>query len=207
MKITHQKYPNHNLANENERGENLGVDFILSSILGILVVTIIYLIIPYENLGFQDYLKAFAIYLGVRFLYYFGFELLFSRTPGKFQTQTKVVNKEGNKPNVFQLLIRSLSRFISALSGITDDERAIHDSISNTFVIQDSKLKRIESRQPMILLFNLLIGVIWVYYFTMKPESPTTSTGLIIALILATMYAIMIMFRRIGSKRNPKKYR
>ena len=93
MKITHQKYPNHNLANETERGENLSIDFILSSILGILVVTIIYLIYPYENLGFSEYSKAFGIYLGVRFLYYFCFEAIYSRTPGKFQTQSKVVTK------------------------------------------------------------------------------------------------------------------
>jgi hypothetical protein len=40
MKITNNIYPNHNLANETERGENLAVDFILSSILGAVAVAI-----------------------------------------------------------------------------------------------------------------------------------------------------------------------
>ncbi|MEH6535444.1 MAG: RDD family protein [Psychroserpens sp.] len=207
MKITHTKYPEHNLANETERGENLGIDFILSSILGILVVSIIYIITPYANLGFEEYLKGFGVYLSVRFVYYFGFELLYSRTPGKFQTQTKVVNKDGVKPNIFQLLIRNISRFISVFSGISDDERAIHDTISNTFVIQDSKLKRIASRQTMILLFNLLLGVFWIYFFTKKSGKSSAELALLIALILATIYALIVGIRRIGSKVNIKKYR
>lgn len=207
MKITHQKYPNHNLANETERGENLGIDFILSSILGLLVVAIIYLIYPSIILGFSIYLKAFAIYLGVRFVYYFCFEVMYSRTPGKFQTQTKVVNKDGKKPSIFQLLIRSISRFISIFSGISDDERAIHDTISNTFVVQDSTLKRIESRQPMILLFNLLLVVCWIYYFTVNLDKSSSETALLLALILATVYAVLVGFRRIGKKKALKKYR
>ena len=202
MKITHKKYPNHNLANETERGENLSVDFILSSFLAVLIITIIYLIDTTIVLGFLTYLKAFSLYLGIRFIYYFGFELAYSRTPGKFQTQTKVVNKNGSKPNAFQLLIRNLSRFLSVLSGISDDERAIHDQISNTFVIQDSNLKKLESRQYMILLFNILLSIFWIYYFTEKTFKSSSKTALLTALILATIYAFIIMSKRIGKKTN-----
>jgi hypothetical protein len=132
---------------------------------------------------------------------------MYSRTPGKFQTQTKVVNKDGKKPSIFQLLIRSISRFISIFSGISDDERAIHDTISNTFVVQDSTLKRIESRQPMILLFNLLLVVCWIYYFTVNLDKSSSETALLLALILATVYAVLVGFRRIGKKKALKKYR
>ncbi|MDG5489938.1 RDD family protein [Psychroserpens sp. SPM9] len=208
MKITHQKYPEHHLANETERGENLGIDFILSSILGVGAVVIYFLIIDdYEPIPFKIKATAFLIYLAVRFAYYFCFEAIYGRTPGKFQTQTKVVDKHGNKPNLFQLLIRNLVRFISVLSGISDDERAIHDSASNTFVVQDSQLKRIESRQPMIVLFNLLISVFWIYYLTRTAGKSAEETALLIALILTTVYAIVVGFRRIGKKSNLKKYR
>jgi uncharacterized RDD family membrane protein YckC len=200
MKITHKKYLNHNLANENERGENLGVDFILSSILGIIVITIAYLIYPTTTIDFSSYLKAFGIYLGVRFVYYFGFELAFYRSPGKFQTQTIVVDKDGNKPSVLQLLVRSLARFITVISGISDDERAVHDQISNTFVVYDNNLKKIESRLYMILLFNILLGVGWVYYFTETTFKSSAKSALLTALILATFYAFAVMFRRIGKK-------
>ncbi|MEM5566010.1 RDD family protein [Psychroserpens sp. AS72] len=200
MKITNQKYPNHNLANETERGENLGIDFILSSVLGLLVLVLIYFIHPSIVLGFTTYLNGFGIYFGIRFLYYFSFEAIYSRTPGKFQTQSKVVDKNGNKPSIFQLLIRNLSRFLSVLSGISDDERAVHDQISNTFVIQDSNLKRVESRQYMIVLFNILIAIGWMYYFIETTFKSSAKFALLTALILATVYALTVMFKRIGKK-------
>lgn len=202
MKITNQIYPNHNLANETERGENLSVDFILSSILGAAAVAIYFLIIEdYTTIPFKIKATAFLIYLLVRFVYYFTFELLYSRTPGKFQTQSKVVNKDGEKPSVFQLLIRSLSRFISVFSGISDDERAVHDTISNTFVVQDGALKRVESRQYMILIFNVILGIVWLYYFTKMTGKSSSKNALLIALILVTIYAVLLGFRRISKKR------
>ena len=208
MKITHQIYPNHNLANETERGENLGIDFILSSILGVAAVLIYFLIIDdYVHIPFKIKATAFLIYLLVRFVYYFTFELLFNRTPGKFQTQSKVVNKDGAKPTVVQLFLRNISRFISVFSGISDDERAIHDQISNTFVVQDSSLKRVESRHYMILLFNVILGAFWIYYFTKKADKPSAELALRIALILATVYAAIVGYRRIGKKKSLKKYR
>ncbi|WP_052467111.1 RDD family protein [Psychroserpens damuponensis] len=201
MKITHNKYPNHNLATETERGENLGIDFILSSVLGITAVVIYFLLIDdYEYIPFKIKATAFLIYLVTRFVYYFVFELVFSRTPGKFQTQSKVVNKNGDKPNVIQLFTRSLSRFITLLSGISDDERAIHDQISNTFVVYDSQLKKVEARQYMIVLFNIIIALGWIYHFVETTFKSSLKFALLTALILATIYAFTVMFRRIGKK-------
>ena len=145
MKITNDKYKNLNLANEEERGENLIIDFIISSIFGLVIAF----------LTFKNFTVAFLIYLLVRFIYYLAFESLLGRTPGKYQTKTKVVNRIGEKPTLVQLIKRNLSRFVSILSGISDDERAIHDNLSNTFVIKNNELKKIEFKQPLILIFNL----------------------------------------------------
>ena len=130
--------------------------------------------------------------------------MLYSRTPGKFQTQTKVVDKDGNKPSVFQLFIRNLSRFLSVFSGISDDERAVHDQISNTFVVQDNNLKKVESRYYMIILFNVVLGVFWIYYFTETSFKSSAKFALLTTLILATVYALIVMFRRIGKKQISK---
>ena len=201
MKITNNIYPNHNLASETERGENLGIDFILSSIFGIVAVVIyFYLIEDYRVIPFKIKATAFLIYLLVRFAYYFCFEAIYSRTPGKFQTQSIVVDKDGNKASVFQLITRNLSRFLSVFSGISDDERAIHDQISNTFVIHDSKLKKVESRQYMIVLFNIIVAIGWIYYFVETSFKSSARSALLIVLILATLYAFTVLFRRIGKK-------
>jgi len=205
MKITNNIYPNHNLANETERGENLGIDFILSSIFGIAAVVIYFLLIDdYRVIPFKIKATAFLIYLLVRFTYYFCFEAIYSRTPGKFQTQSKVVDKDGNKPSVFQLIIRNLSRFLSVFSGISDDERAIHDQISNTFVVHDSTLKKVESRQYMIVLFNVIIAIGWIYYFVETTFKSSAKFALLTALTLATVYAFIVLFRRIGKKQIRK---
>jgi uncharacterized RDD family membrane protein YckC len=201
MKITNNIYPNHNLASETERGENLGIDFILSSIFGIAAVVIyFYLIEDYRVIPFKIKATAFLIYLLVRFAYYFCFEAIYSRTPGKFQTQSIVVDKDGNKASVFQLITRNLSRFLSVFSGISDDERAIHDQISNTFVVHDSELKKVESRQYMIVLFNIIVAIGWIYYFVETSFKSSARSALLIVLILATLYAFTVLFRRIGKK-------
>ena len=208
MKITNSIYPNHNLANETERGDNLGIDFIISSIFGLTAVVIYFATLEYgSHIPFKNKAIAFSIYLAVRFVYYFIFELWFSRTPGKFQTQTIVVNKDGGKPNVIQLLTRNIVRFISIISGISDDERALHDAASNTFVIQDSDLKKIELKRPWHLLINVTIGLLWMYYILKTPEKSSTETGLLITLILATIFAVIIGFRNLGKTSNQKKYR
>ena len=208
MKITNSIYPNHNLANETERGDNLGIDFIISSIFGLTAVVIYFATLEYgSHIPFKNKAIAFSIYLAVRFVYYFIFELWFSRTPGKFQTQTIVVNKDGGKPNVIQLLTRNIVRFISIISGISDDERAIHDVASNTFVIQDSNLKKIELKRFWHLLTTIAIGLLWMYYILKTPEKSSTETGLLITLILVTIFAAIIGFRNLGKTSNQKKYR
>jgi hypothetical protein len=52
----------------------------------------------------------------------------------------------------------------------------------------------------MILLFNILLGLVWIYYFTETTFKSSAKSALLIALILATLYAFTVLFRRIGKK-------
>lgn len=72
------------------------------------------------------------------FIYHFLFEYFFSRTPGKFITNTKVVDEDGNKPSTKILLIRNLCRLIPLdnLSFLIGD--GWHDEFSRTEVIRNS---------------------------------------------------------------------
>ena len=187
MKITNDKYKNLNLANEEERGENLIIDFIISSIFGLVIAF----------LTFKNFTVAFLIYLLVRFIYYLAFESLLGRTPGKYQTKTKVVNRIGEKPTLVQLIKRNLSRFVSILSGISDDERAIHDNLSNTFVIKNNELKKIEFKQPLILIFNLSLVGFWIYYFGTKSKLELIDKIMLVILILAFIYGLLFGIKKI----------
>ncbi len=187
MKINNKKYKNLTLANEEERGENLIIDFVISSVLGLVIAF----------LTFQNFTLAFIFYLFTRFIYYFLFESLFGRTPGKYQTQTKTLNQIGKKPTLFQLIIRNLSRFISILSGVSDNERAIHDNLSNTFVIKDTELKKIELKLPLILVFYLSINGYFIFYFGTKIELETIDFIFLIALIILFIYNLITGIKRI----------
>ncbi|BAO75339.1 RDD family protein [Winogradskyella sp. PG-2] len=184
MKITNKKYKNHNLANEDDRGENLIIDFIISSFLGILIGFLI----------FELFIYIIIVYFSVRFLYYFIFELAYGRTLGKFQTQTIVMNKDGNLPTMIQLIIRSLSRFISIFSGISDDERAIHDYSSNTYVIKDLNLRKIEIRQPLIFIFNQTLLGSLIYYIFNHHDLETIDIEMIALIVLVIAFISGLFF-------------
>jgi len=186
MKITNNVYQNLNLANEDDRGENLIIDFVISSFFGILIA----------YLTFTNYTVAFFTYAFVRFLYYFVFELVSGRTPGKYQTLTKVVNKNGNKPSIGQLIIRTLSRSITVFSGLSDDERTIHDNFSNTFVIKDLTLKKIEFKYPLILIFNLSILGCLIYYVSSKSVLETIDIIALFVLILAFVSGLIFGIKK-----------
>ncbi len=142
-------------ANEDERTENLMIDFFISSILAIVVMSF-----TYKNL-----LTSILTYYSVRFVYYFCFELILGKTLGKYQTQTKVVNKNEGKPTFLQLIIRNLVRFISISSFVGDDKRPIHDKISNTLVIKDFSHKKIEIKKNLnfVVSIILILGYLGVF--------------------------------------------
>ena len=74
----------------------------------------------------------------ILFFYYFLTETYFSRTFAKYFTQTIVVTKNGSRPKIHLIFIRTLSRFIP-LEGITflwGDFRGLHDLFSDTYVVR-----------------------------------------------------------------------
>ncbi|RBW62924.1 hypothetical protein DS884_01010 [Tenacibaculum sp. E3R01] len=153
MKLIKENNKEEAISNSDDRSENFIIDFWLSSLLSYLFIL----------LFDKGILISILLYYLVRFSYYFLFDFFYLRTPGKFETQNKVVNEKGGKPSFFQLMIRNLSRFFSLVSFVSDSEKTIHDEVSKTLVIKNIKLKKIEFKRMSIFLFYLLSFCYWVY--------------------------------------------
>lgn len=71
-------------------------------------------------------------------VYYLFFESLFHATPGKFITNSIVVNDSGERPRFVQILGRTFSRLIpfDAFTFFGDPSRGWHDSLPNTYVVE-----------------------------------------------------------------------
>ncbi len=180
MKIRNETHRNLNLATQDDRSENFRIDFLISSTIAIFIT-----ILTYDNLIFG--ILTFYI---VRFMYYFSLEMIFGQTISKLQTQTKVVNKKGEKPSVLNLLIRNASRFWSLLSGITDYERAIHDKLSDTFVIKDRSLQTFEINKALGLSSDLIIIGIVIYSFIVG-DNKTIMDFIMVAIFLILLFDII----------------
>lgn len=103
--------------------------FIFGIVLGI---TGLYFIIE----GMGDWFLGITIVV----LYYVIFESIWSKTPAKFITKTRVITEYGEKPNFKTILIRTLVRFVpfEAFSFLTSGRpRGWHDRWSKTIVIDD----------------------------------------------------------------------
>ncbi len=97
--------------------------------------------------------------LAFYFLFYFLFELKYQKTPGKFVTNTYVVNEYGNPPNKEELFKRTLIRFVpfEPFSCLDSESLGWHDRWSDTFVVDQKeydllqKLKEEQNLQPLTL--------------------------------------------------------
>lgn len=79
-----------------------------------------------------------GVIIGVIFYYFF--ESIWSKTPAKFITKTKVIMKDGTKPKFKNILIRALCRFIpfDPLSFLgSKNPVGWHDELSKTVVVDD----------------------------------------------------------------------
>jgi uncharacterized RDD family membrane protein YckC len=71
------------------------------------------------------------------FLYYIFFESIFKRTPGKWLSFSKVVNKKGTRPAFLQILLRTLVRLtIIDCFFIPFLDKPLHDYLSRTEVVE-----------------------------------------------------------------------
>jgi uncharacterized RDD family membrane protein YckC len=109
--------------------------------IGIIILLVIHALVLDEWLHVipekgSPFLAIYFLFL--YFMYHFLFEHFFNRTPGKFITNTKVVDEDGNRPSVKRLLIRNLWRMIPLdhLSFLIGD--GWHDRFSGTEVVRNS---------------------------------------------------------------------
>ena len=83
-------------------------------------------------------LERLFFWVVILFLYYFLTETYFSRTFAKYFTKTIVVTKNGLRPKIRTVFIRTLSRFIplECLTFLGTNVRGLHDLFSDTYVVK-----------------------------------------------------------------------
>lgn len=86
----------------------------------------------------------YLIFLSFLMFNYLVMECFFGRSFGKLILGTTVVNKNGLKPSLGFIIIRTLSRLIpfDVLSFLGKSGRMWHDSLSNTFVVEKKELEK-----------------------------------------------------------------
>jgi len=123
--------------------KNVGIG---TRVLNFVVDTLLVFLISY---GIYKWHSFYVFYYGARdidfyiifwltlVVYYFIFETIFLRTPGKWLSLSKVVNLQDKRPALWQLLVRSIVRivpidcfFIPFLDG------TLHDFASRTKVVE-----------------------------------------------------------------------
>ena len=117
-----------------------------SRVINFLVDTILIALIAYALYKWNNFYvyywqhKFYPFYLffyPMVFIYYTIFESIFSRSPGKWLSITKVRNVAGAKPSFLQIIIRSLIRVtIIDMFFIPVFDRPLHDQLSKTRVVE-----------------------------------------------------------------------
>lgn len=116
------------------------LNFLIDTLIIFVITFIVFKIRNWYVLYYHvRYFKFGWFFLGVLFIYYAFFEMLFARTPGKWFSYTKVVDRKGNKPSLTAILIRSLVRLILIdMFFIPFLDKPLHDYISKTEVVEVS---------------------------------------------------------------------
>jgi uncharacterized RDD family membrane protein YckC len=124
---------------------NFTIDWLFLNIINSVVISLFVDFKPTEPMVINEnfvmnYLIMIQIAIVVRFLYYFLFEVIFQRTPGKIFTRTIVVTHKGEKPKLLSILIRTMVRFLIPLNEFSIFfGELLHDKLSKTTVIIDIK--------------------------------------------------------------------
>ena len=87
----------------------------------------------------QDYLITLLLFcLGLQLAYYFLFEALTFRTPGKMLCQTRVMRLDGEDPTIGTALLRTLVRLVpfEPVSFLGSLNAGWHDRWTNTCVVR-----------------------------------------------------------------------
>ena len=112
----------------------------LNFIIDIIILDIFGIILGITGLYFSTNEWFLGIVISVS--YYVIFETIWSKTPAKFITKTKVITEYDEKPSFKTIFIRTLVRFVpfEAFSFLSPERpRGWHDRWSKTIVIDDIK--------------------------------------------------------------------
>lgn len=111
----------------------------------LLVMLVASILLAVGGQGAAQWIRSLGLVGGYAFgflilmFYYIAMESVLGFTVGKLITGTRVVNEEGEKPNLVQTFLRTLCRFIpfEPLSILFSGEtRGWHDSLSGTYVVR-----------------------------------------------------------------------
>ena len=118
--------------------------YIFAYIFGIILGILLLFVSP-ESLGSFSEGKPLAYLLGIveYILYYSLFEGLTGKSLAKFITRTKVVDKDGEKPDFRTIFIRTITRLVPfEWISFMGEGTGWHDTWSKTIVVENSLGKR-----------------------------------------------------------------
>lgn len=130
---------NYQLLSKSKRIINLLIDTMVVGILTLFVMIILdYAGINSKFISTKSNIKI--IFIVIQICYYLILEYTLNKTIGKFITHSKVVNLDFSKPNFFQLIIRTVIRFVPfEFLSFINMGKGWHDLLSKTLVIEDKK--------------------------------------------------------------------
>jgi uncharacterized RDD family membrane protein YckC len=92
-------------------------------------------------------------------IYYLFFEVLFGATPAKFLTETRVLSRDGGKPGLHTVLLRTVTRYVPfeffSYLGRGD---VLHDRWSGTMVVQEKRTGILAGWYLLVIPLLALIG-------------------------------------------------
>ena len=138
-----EKELNFTIASKAKRLMNFLFDLaflmIFSLIFGVILGIVLFFVLPeYLSIFEESKLADWFLRLSVGMIYYVSLEAITGRTLAKFITKTKVINENGEKPNLKTILFRSICRFIpfEHFSFLGSEDTGLHDTLSRTFVVE-----------------------------------------------------------------------
>lgn len=121
------------------RGRRFGtfvVDYLGVSVFGMVFGGVIGLTMGEAGVRFMQSMPRFLLGVSIFFVYYAFFESIWFRTPGKWIFGTVVVDRDGRRPTLGQILGRTACRLIPFEAFSFFGEKGWHDSIPKTMVVR-----------------------------------------------------------------------
>lgn len=129
------------LLEKHKRFYNFIIDSILFALLYfILLIALMFVLVLTGDETKIELIEIIA-YPFCYFSYYFFFECLTGRTPGKMFSKSIVIQSNGEKPTIRQIASRSILRLfpLDGLSFLLGSNIGIHDLLSQTRVVEVPK--------------------------------------------------------------------